>query len=360
MAPSPLARMIHRAAPSALLAVATALALVAAVGCSREQPERSSAAPTGTLTVFHAGSLAVPLRELSERFREQHPGVTVRAEAAGSRDTARKLSDLGRRCDVLASADYRVVENLLMDEHADYNIRFATNEMVIAYHERSRGRDELGSLPWHELLLREDVAFGRSDPHRDPCGYRTVMVFQLAERFFGVPGLTQKLEQKDGRKYVRPKETDLLALLESGELDYLFIYRSVALQHRLLILDLPPELDLGSPELGAHYAQAKVRVTGKRPGESIARVGAPIAYSVTIPKRAERPALAEAYLGLLLSPDGQAIMARNGQSPIAPAWVDHHDRLPAALKPLCRPVPRAPTVGSAPSSLPEVERHDGS
>ena len=55
------------------------LALVA--GCSPTQP----ASPTdvageqpleGKLVIFHAGSLTVPIKELTEAFQAQHPGVT--------------------------------------------------------------------------------------------------------------------------------------------------------------------------------------------------------------------------------------------------------------------------------------------
>ena len=41
-----------------------------------------------TLIVFHAGSLSVPFREISEKFMEENPGVTVLLEAAGSRTAA--------------------------------------------------------------------------------------------------------------------------------------------------------------------------------------------------------------------------------------------------------------------------------
>jgi molybdate/tungstate transport system substrate-binding protein len=287
--------------------------LATAPGCKRQQENE-----TKTLAVFHAGSLAIPFREVSRLFEKRHPGVRVQAEAAGSRDTARKVSDLGRKCDVLGSADYRVVENLLMPEHASFNIQFATNEMTIAYTKKSRRGQEITANNWHEILLDPKVAFGRSDPNRDPCGYRTVMLFQLAEAHLGLTGLAKKLQQKDGQRFIRPKETDLLALLESGQIDYMFIYRSVAKQHQLATVQLPAEIHLGSPDMADTYKHARVSVTGKKPGQHLTRVGAPIAYSVTMPKNGARPELATAYLELLLSPEGQAIMDRNGQRPITP------------------------------------------
>ena len=67
---------------------------------------------------------------------------------------------------------------------------------------------------------------------------------------------------------------------------------------------LPDAINLRSPELADLYRTARVTVTGKQPGESITRTGAPIVYSVTIPTNAQNRELAEAYLALLLSAEG--------------------------------------------------------
>jgi len=299
----------------------------------------AAAAEKQKLTVFHAGSLSVPFREVSAEFEKRNPDVRVEAEAAGSRDTARKISDLGRSCEVMGSADRETIKELLMPKYADFNISFATNELAIAYTAKSRHQKELTSKNWHRILLRKDVAFGRADPNRDPCGYRTVMAFQLAEKYYKIPGLAARLMAKGGQRYIRPKETDLLALLESGEIDYLFIYRSVIIQHDLRLLRLPKEINLGSTAMAAFYRQAHVEVTGKTPGEMVKLVGAPIVYGVTIPKNAGNRKLAESWVGFLLSKEGQAIMERNGQSAIAPARAAGFNRLPASLKGLCVPEP---------------------
>jgi len=293
---------------------------------------------SGDLVIFHAGSLSVPFREVSELFMKKHPQVKIKAEAAGSRDCARKVSDLHRPCDVLGAADYKVVENLLMPEHTDFNIHFVTNEMAIAYTEHSHKAQEITAHNWHKILLAKEVTFGRADPNRDPCGYRTVMVCQLAEQYFKMPGLAEQLTSKDGQRYIRPKETDLLALLEAGEIDYLFIYRSVAEQHGLKMLILADEVNLKSAEYADLYKSATIKVTGKKPGEFITRRGAPMVYSVTVPKNAPNRKVAEAYVALLLSPEGQAIMAQNGQPSIVPATTKEMEKLPDSLKTFCKPV----------------------
>ena len=292
------------------------------------------------LIVFHAGSLSVPFRELSELFKREYPDVTVLAEAAGSRDTARKVSDLGRPCDVLGSADYKVIDNLLIPDHAAFNIQFATNEMVIAYTERSKMAERINSDNWTNVLLTQGVTFGRADPNSDPCGYRTIMLFQLAEKRLGREGLAEKLETIHDDRYIRPKETDLLALLEAGEIDYLPIYRSVATQHNLKFIILPDEVNLKNAAYADLYAAAVIEVTGKKPGEFITRRGAPIVYGVTIPVGAPNYDLALAYVELLLSPEGQAVMERNGQIPIVPAIMAELDAVPESLKLYCRAAPQ--------------------
>ena len=54
------------------------------------------------------------------------------------------------------------------------------------------------------------------------------MVFQLAERFYRQPGLAARLERALPPKYMRPKEADLTALVQAGELDYSWSYCSIA------------------------------------------------------------------------------------------------------------------------------------
>lgn len=333
-------RFVHIGIYACVVVLAAGASLMG--GCDREEdsPDTSGAKKNTEgispqeLVIFHAGSLSVPFRDVTELFKSKHPDVTIKAEAAGSRDTARKVSDLGRSCDVLGSADYKVVENLLMPDHADFNIRFVANEMCIAHTQHSRATDEINADNWHEVLLRDDVTFGRADPNRDPCGYRTVMVFQLAERHCRATGLAERLGSKHGGRFIRPKETDLLALLETGEIDYLFIYKSVATQHGLHTIALPREINLGDPSLAEVYGESRVQVTGKKPGELITRVGEPIVYSVTIPVAALDRTLAEQYLNLLLSPEGQAIMEKNGHRVLTPMIVDGANHLPDSLKPL--------------------------
>ena len=288
--------------------------------------------PDSELIIFHAGSLAVPFKQICKEFNKHYPEIKIVCEAAGSRMCARKIADLNRRCDVMASADYTVIEKLLIPEHAEWNIKFASNEMVIAFREDSRRAGEINKDNWYDILLEKDVTFGRSDPNADPCGYRAVLVIMLAEKFYNRPGLVGKMLAKD-RRYIRPKEVDLLALLEVGELDYVFIYRSVAEQHKLKYVVLPDEINLKKAKFADFYKSASVRITGKKIGTFITKVGEPIVYGVTIPKNAPNRELALKFLTFLLDVNkGGAILEKNGQTFVAPLPTDSFDRVPECLK----------------------------
>lgn len=287
---------------------------------------------SGDLTIFHAGSLSIPFKRISDDFMAIHPEVNVQLEAAGSRTCARKISDLDRSCDVMASADYAVIDALLIPDHADWNIHFVSNEMVIAYRDNAPYSAEFNVDTWYDILLRGDVTFGRSDPDSDPCGYRSVLTSKLAESYYDKPGLAGMILAKDTR-YIRPKETDLIALYETDTIDYFFIYRSIAEQHEMKYLLLPDRINLKSPEYADFYQTASVILSGGIPGETMVRRGDPMVYGVTIPKSSRNPEAALAFVEYLLNSEyGIKVMERYGQPSVVPAGTSSYNKIPKALK----------------------------
>ncbi len=298
-------------------------------GCTEKKSEHTE---NRELIIFHAGSLSVPFKIISKQFEKENKGIKVILEADGSRNCARKITDLNKKCDIMASADYTVINNLLIPKYADWNIKFASNEMTIVYNQSSRYADEINVNNWYDILLKKDVAFGRSDPNSDPCGYRAILTCKLAEKYYDIKNFTEKIIAKDDN-YIRPKETDLLALLESHSLDYIFLYRSVAQQHNLKYLILPDSVNLKNPQLEKYYKTVSVNISGKTPYESITKKGSPMVYGITIPKNAPNPDLAVKFLQFLLSKDkGMKIMKENGQASLIPSVSETFDKIPENLK----------------------------
>ncbi len=291
---------------------------------------------SGDLIIFHAGSLSVPVREVAAAFNKIYPNVKVLSESAGSLASARKITDLDRPCDIMISADYAVIDKLLIPKFADWNIKFASNELSIVYSEKSRMADRINSKNWYKLLLEKEVAFGRADPNADPCGYRSVLMLKLAEKYYTEPGLADHILVKD-QNYIRPKEVDLLALLESGNIDYIFLYRSVAIQHNLKYLVLPDEINLKSMKYAVNYASVSTNISGSEPGKKDVVKGEPMIYGFTILKNAPNKAAALAFAEFLLSKEkGMKIMEKNGQPSVIPMVNENFSKLPARLKPFAK------------------------
>jgi molybdate/tungstate transport system substrate-binding protein len=282
------------------------------------------------LIIFHAGSLSVPLKEIAREYENRYPDTKILLESAGSLVCARKITELKKPCDIIASSDYFVINELLIPEYTSWSIRFATNEIVIAGREKSKYSGELNSGNWMDILQRKDVIYARSDPDSDPCGYRTVFTFMLAEKFYGRPGLTEKMASKN-KEYIRPKEVDLVALLESNVIDYMFQYKSVAIQHGLKYIRLPSEINLGEPSKNDIYSSVSIDVAGSKPGTKMKVTGDYINYSITVLDKAPQKEEAVNFLEFLLGPEGMKIFRDNGQEPIIPFSTEQADKLPAKL-----------------------------
>jgi molybdate/tungstate transport system substrate-binding protein len=222
----------------------------------------------------------------------------------------------------MASADYTVIDKLLIPPYADWNVKFATNRLVLCYTDKSRYANEVNDQNWYEILGREGVIWGHSDPNLDPCGYRALMVLQLAENYYKIPGLYDRLIANRPKENVRPKAKELVSLLQTGNMDYAWEYRSVAVQHELKFVELPDQINLGNYTYDNFYNQATVKVTGKKPGTFLTMKGKSCTYGVTLVKNAPNAKATIAFLQYMLDPHGGLkVLQEMGQPPFIPCSV---------------------------------------
>jgi len=131
------------------------------------------------------------------------------------------------------------------------------------------------------------------------------------------------------RDFIRPKEVDLVALIESNAADYMFQYKSVAIQHGLKYLELPRDINLSDPGMDDIYKSVSLEVTGNEPGRKMKVTGEYINYSMTVIDSAPRKNEAIDFLCFVLSEDGLRIFRENGQKPIIPFSTEQPDQLPS-------------------------------
>jgi molybdate/tungstate transport system substrate-binding protein len=339
-------------------------------GCSHIRANENSKTP---VVVFAAGSLIIPFADLEKAFESKYPNIDLQAQYHGSIQVIRHATDLHESIDVVATADASLLPMLMYTTndpvsgmpYADWYIEFASNHMGIAYHTNSIYSSEITADNWYEILSRPDVKVGLADPRFDAVGYRALMLYALANAYydqstiftdmfkgqftfplgiFNENGLTtitvpEIVETKpDSHIVLRGASVELIALLESGDLDYAYEYESVIQQHDLNMVRLANSLNLGEEAYQQFYNTVHViedfqRFASVNPVFHGERIG----YGITIPSNAPHPEQAVLFIEFLLSPEGHAIMQKNSHPVFDPAIGEDYANIPAGLQPYCSP-----------------------
>jgi molybdate/tungstate transport system substrate-binding protein len=279
----------------------------------------STSSMADSMIIFHAGSLEPPFSEAEPLFEDEY-GVEVQREAKGSVASTQKITQQGRQADVLGVSDFRLIRDRVLPDYGDWYAILTTNSMSIQYREDSPGAGDISKNNWWEVLSRDGVTIGHSDPAVDPGGYRAVMTQQLGkESFEGNKLYDQSTYEKLRENSIVPTgtETNLEGQLESGKLDYVFYYQSISATSDLPYVDLQPAVDLSqaTSEYAQHYAKAEVET------DSGTFTGAPIAYGITVPGVAQAPQLAARWVEFMINGQGQQILEDQGLVPVEPAVV---------------------------------------
>ena len=175
----------------------------------------AAAAPQITLTIFGAGTLAAPFRQIDEELSRMYPNLTIQAQFGGSVKMVKQVTELHQVADVVAVADYNVIPKYLFGTggspaYTTWYAGFATNAITFVYTGRSRFAGEITSQNWYQVLARPGVQIGRSNPDTDPSGYQTVQMLALAEKHYKRrASRLQSFQTPPGRTCATPRQSSL-------------------------------------------------------------------------------------------------------------------------------------------------------
>ena len=281
----------------------------------KEEAARERMKQENRLIVVCDYALQEPVSKMTRQFHINHPEQNIEVQVKGSRRMAQQIALGSLKADVFISSDYRVIENLLIPWYTQWYYVFAGDEMVIAYRPDSRLADEINSENWYKILLNDSVSFGRTDPDHAPVGYRAAICIKLSENYYGEEGIKDHLLFKD-KEHIEAEEKQVFEHLKKGDVDYIFTYKSEALQQKLKFVELPEQINLKSPKWDSYYSREKVKVDAVTPGEYLERKGRAIRYAICKLSVGAQDSLADIYLEYFARPDGGLKAVQDASIPL--------------------------------------------
>jgi molybdate transport system substrate-binding protein len=253
--------------------------------------------------VFHADSLAGPMREVKKAFEAKRPGTNVVLTSGVSRQLAERIIK-GEAVDVFAPSSPAVIDDDLMNRPitgagpgagklaATWYVVFSANEMVII---TAKG-NPLG-IKRASDLARPGLRFVRVNGEKDLATGRTVTFLQRATAAEGEPALAQKIIDgapgsigEPGKPVTVPAAVDAV---RQGKADAAIVYYSAAVAGR-------DDVDIVRFADNVNMSEA-------------------IRNAATVPGTASNSADATAFVAFLLTPEAQTILKDTGQPPVVPA-----------------------------------------
>jgi molybdate transport system substrate-binding protein len=256
----------------------------------------ATGATAAELNVFHADSLAGPMRALKAAFETKNPGVTLTLTPGVSRELAARILK-GDVCDVFASSSPAVLDEDLMgkrlagsDRHAaSWYVVFSANEMAVI---TAKG-NPLGIRTIADLAAPQ-VKFARVTGEKDLATNRTIEFLKRAATAEGNAGLAGKILDGAPADPARPTNVPgTVNAVKEGRANAGVVYYSAAVAARndVDIVRFPASVNMSEE----------------------------IRNAATVPGTARNPQEATAFVGFLLTPEAQKLLTETGQPPVVPA-----------------------------------------
>jgi molybdate transport system substrate-binding protein len=266
------------------------VAAVAALGMS------ATVALGGSVEVFHADSLAGPMRELKQAFEAKNKDVSIHLTSGVSKQLAERILK-GETCDVFAPSSPAVMDHDLLNkkiagadkEAASWYVVFSANEMVVI-----TPKGNPAGVRTVQDLAKPGVKFVRVTGEKDLGTGRTVEFLKRAAAAEGKPELAQRIVDSAIVDAAKPTGVPtVVRAVRDGTADAGVVYYSaaVAAGGDIEIIRFP----------------ANVNMTEA------------IRNAASVPGTAKNPKEATEFVAFMLSGEGQSILARTGQPPVVPA-----------------------------------------
>lgn len=321
-------RGVSRVVAAGALAVAAAV-IASGIASISLSGAASSSTSTGPLITFNADAYTAEVQTLLDGFAAATAIPVAPTHPAGSFALAKQIAS-GSQVDVfIPVALSAAAPSNLGSLSSNWAIGFASDQMVIAYSNATLSSPAAASvISEHEQAARSNVSanwnavftaltsgsveLGISDPNADPAGLRGWLVLEAAGSVYsnGPTAYTAPLLEAKAN-LTGSAAANMVAPLQAGQMQFLFIYRSVAIAQHLGYFQLDHRVNLGDPALAASYGLVSYTLaTGPAKG-------APIVLCMTIPANAPDAAEAMQFVRYVAKNAG-ATLGGYGLQPFSP------------------------------------------
>lgn len=316
---------------------AAALGVIAAIIVAASVLATNQQSP---LTIYTADAYTKEASYLYSIYANQTSIPYQNPKGGGSFLLAREIAQ-GNPADVFISVSRDAVTFRYMDsESAGWAIAFAADQMCIAYSNSSSAMKTIledyekatsGNISyWKQLFLditSGQVKVGISDPNSDPAGLRAWLVLQAAGLLYSdnQSYFVERLLQK-GANVTASNAASLVAPLQLGQIQLLFIYKSAAISLGIPYIQLPDQINLGNASYSSFYSQLFYSTN-----KGVVR-GSPILLFITVPRSSHHQTASLSFVAFVVQHSQE--LQRFGLSPLHPCMMYNDSAAPSLLLPL--------------------------
>jgi molybdate/tungstate transport system substrate-binding protein len=296
-----------------------------------------------TLLVYSADAYVGEANAFIKNFSSSE-GVSASLKSAGSFALAQQIAQ-GSPCDVFFSiARPAIQKQYLRSQFPGWAVAIASDQVVIAYSNSIASNSEantiitnyntlkgkLNMLQWKLLfdqLTSGAVKVGIANPATDPAGLRGWLVLEAAGYVYAgnQSYYVERIISSNGN-VTGEHAANLVAPLETGEIQFLFIYRSFAISHKLNFIALENKINFGDLSMDSFYSKFTYKLaTG-------IQKGGPTVLYVTVPLNSENKDIA--YRFVVYVAKHAQILRSFGMIPLNPVIIYNSTALPAQIQQL--------------------------
>ena len=298
--------------------------------------------PGGPLISYSADAYATEVTSLLNGFAAKTGAQVAPLKSGGSFADANQIA-AGAPDDVFVSVALTATSSqYLKNLTSNWAVGFASDQMVLAYSnstQTSAATNVIGlanaaaasnsTSDWNSFfaaLTSGGVKVGIGNPVSDPAGLRGWLVLEAAgylysggnQRAYATP-LIQTNSNVTGTNAAA-----LVAPLQGGQIQFLFIYKSAAVLDGLKFLTLDSHVNLGNPSLGSFYSQFSFTDSAGK------MAGAPIVLCITVPLSAVNTAEALQFVQYVIQ--NAKTLSTSGLQPFTVAQLYHNAPPPAPIQ----------------------------